>query len=112
MSTSAVSSPESPVIPLRLVLLGVLFLGAIALWSLPGARSAVSPLGPLPLWLLGMPLASLAALVLCDRLLPPSRDPVSSSSSSSTGSRRRAAPVQARRRAGGRPRRRGLPHAA
>jgi|HigsolmetaAR204D_1030405.scaffolds.fasta_scaffold00999_2 hypothetical protein len=41
-------------------LLGLLFLGAVAMLSFPAARGA-GPLGWMPLWLVGMPLASLAA---------------------------------------------------
>ncbi|MCD9033992.1 hypothetical protein LDO32_20000, partial [Luteimonas sp. Y-2-2-4F] len=53
---------------LRRLLLGALFLGAVAMLSLPAARSLASPVGAMPLWLIGMPLASLAALALRARL--------------------------------------------
>lgn len=86
--------------PLRAVLLGAAFLGAVAMLSLPAVRTAASPIGPLPLWLLAMPLTSLAALALADRLPMPPRGPAPSSA----GPRRRPAP-QARRRAPARPRR-------
>ncbi len=45
-------------------LLGALFLGVIALLSLPAARADSAALGWMPLWLLGMPLASLCALAV------------------------------------------------
>ena len=48
--------------PLAAWLLGALFLGAVVLLSLPAARAASATFGWTPLWLLGMPLASLAAL--------------------------------------------------
>ena len=49
--------------PLRLVegaLLGLLFLAAVAVLSLPAARTASAQLGWVSLWLLGLPAAALA----------------------------------------------------
>jgi hypothetical protein len=43
-------------------LFGLLFLGVVAMLSFPSARGASAWLGSMPLWLLGMPLAALAAL--------------------------------------------------
>ena len=77
-------------------LLGALFLGAIAVLSLPAARATGGALGWTPLWLLGMPLASLAALAAA-RLhlrLPRRRMP----DSSPAMRRRRPGTTQARRR--------------
>ena len=86
-------------------LVGVAFLGLVAIASLPAARGA-GPVGWMPLWLLGMPLAALAALVLAQRR---GRDPVAAAPASPAAARRRARPAQARRRMGARqapPRRR------
>ncbi|GAB3310107.1 hypothetical protein [Luteimonas notoginsengisoli] len=94
--------------PLAAWLLGALFLGAIAVLSLPAARADSAAFGWMPLWLLGMPLASLAALAAA-RLplrLPRRRMP----DSSATMRRRRPGTTQARRRAV--PARARLPHAA
>lgn len=76
-------------------LVGVAFLGLVAIASLPAARGA-GPVGWMPLWLLGMPLASLAALAAA-RLhlrLPRRRMP----DSSPAMRRRRPGTTQARRR--------------
>lgn len=56
--------PRSPAVewPLAHCLLGALFVGVIAVLSLPAARADSTTLGWMPLWLLGMPLASLCAL--------------------------------------------------
>lgn len=85
-------------------LLGALFLGAIAVLSLPAARADSAALGWMPLWLLGMPLASLTALALA-RLqalrLPRRRMP---DSSPAMRRRRPGTFVQARRRRGTAPR--------
>lgn len=78
-------------------LLGALFLGAVAMLSLPAARADSVALGWMPLWLAGMPLASLCALALTHihRLrLPRRRKP----DSSPVLRRRRPGTVQARRR--------------
>ena len=80
-------------------LLGALFLGAIAVLSLPAARAESAALGWMPLWLLGMPLASLAALVATRAsglLRLPRRRMLDSSPAMR---RRRPGTVQARRRA-------------
>jgi hypothetical protein len=75
-------------------LLGALFLGAIAVLSLPAARADSDALGWMPLWLLGMPLASLAALVATRLRLPRRRMP---DSSPAMRRRRPGTSVQARR---------------
>jgi len=78
-------------------LLGALFLGAIAMLSLPAARADSAALGWMPLWLLGMPLASLGALAMLQAVrlrLPRRRMP----DSSPAMRRRRPGTVQARRR--------------
>jgi len=89
------SSPESRF--LRQALAGAAFLGLVALVSLPAARGA-GPIGWMPLWLPGLPLVTLAALMLADlrerRQEPAPRAPATM--------RRRARPAQARRRAAGR----------
>lgn len=81
---------------LRQCLLGLAFLGVIAMLSLPAARGADTAVGWLPLWLLGMPLAALAALWLRDLRprFPDRRLPAPAPA----GMRRRPGPVQARRR--------------
>lgn len=80
---------------MRRVLVGAAFLGAVAVLSLPAARGA-GPVGWMPMWLLGMPLAGLAALALAElaahvRTLP-------APAPAGVAVRRRARPVQARRR--------------
>jgi hypothetical protein len=78
-------------------LLGALFLGVIAMLSLPAARVDSAALGWMPLWLLGMPLASLGALAALHAVrlrLPRRRMP----DSSAAMWRRRSGTVQARRR--------------
>ena len=99
---------DAAVPPLAAWLLGALFLGAIAMLSLPAARADSAALGWMPMWLLGMPLASLAALaaVRLHLRLPRRRMP----DSSPAMRRRRPGTTQARRRAAA-PRTR-LPHAA
>ncbi|WP_417472245.1 hypothetical protein [Luteimonas mephitis] len=94
--------------PLAAWLLGALFLGVIAVLSLPAARADSAVLGWMPLWLLGMPLASLAALAVSrsSLRLPRRRMP----DSSPAMRRRRPGTVQARRRAA--PMRTRLPRAA
>ncbi|GAA3924447.1 hypothetical protein [Luteimonas lutimaris] len=89
-----IATADAP--PLAAWLLGALFLGAVALLSLPAARAASGAFGWTPLWLLGMPLASLAALA-ASRLslrLPRRRMP----DSSPAMRRRRPGTAQARRR--------------
>lgn len=49
-------------------LLGALFLGIVAMLSLPAARGYNAWLGALPLWLLGMPVTAIAASRLVRRL--------------------------------------------
>ncbi len=86
-------------------LIGLAFLGVVAMLSLPAARG-IGPLGWMPLWLLGMPLAALAALALADLRERQGRPAVGTSA---PALRRRTRPVQARRRSAprpGRPRRR------
>ncbi|HVI58609.1 MAG TPA: hypothetical protein VM619_06995 [Luteimonas sp.] len=75
-------------------LLGALFLGAIIVLSLPAARADSAAFGWMPLWLLGMPLASLAALAATRLRLPRRRMP----DSSPAMRRRRPGTTQARRR--------------
>ncbi|MFC3716478.1 hypothetical protein ACFONC_09960 [Luteimonas soli] len=91
---AAINDAAAP--PLAAWLLGMLFLGAIAMLSLPAARADSAAFGWMPLWLLGMPLASLAALAAA-RLhlrLPRRRMP----DSSPAMRRRRPGTTQARRR--------------
>ena len=57
-------------------ILGVLFLGAIALLSFPGLRTGTSAVGWAPMWLLGMP--ALAWCTLALRHLARRRKPASS----------------------------------
>lgn len=80
-------------------LVGVAFLGLVAIASLPAARGA-GPVGWMPLWLLGMPLAALAALVLAQRR---QRVPQAAAPARPAAASRRARPVQARRRMAPRP---------
>lgn len=84
---------------LRQALAGAAFLGLVALVSLPTARGA-GPIGWGPLWLPGMPLVALAALMLAD-LRERVREPAARGSTAAV--RRRARPPQARRRAAARP---------
>lgn len=84
---------------LRAVLIGALFLGAIALLSFPGLRTGATAIGWPPLWLIGMP--AVAWLTLFLRRLPRRRK----LASSAVLRRRRPGLVQARRRPA--PRRRG-----
>lgn len=84
---------------LRQALVGLAFLGAIVLLSLPAARGAATPVGWMPLWLLGMPLASLLALHLRDLAGRPGR--LRAAAPSPAAPRARPRPIQARRR--GRP---------
>ena len=83
---------------LRQALIGAAFLGLVAIVSLPAARGA-GPVGWMPLWLVGMPLAALAALALADLR---GRVPQATTASPSAA-RRRARPAQARRRTALRP---------
>lgn len=81
---------------LRQSLIGLAFLGLVAVVSLPAARGA-GAIGWMPMWLLGMPLAGLAALRLADLR---SRAPaLAEAAALRVSARRRARPVQARRRA-------------
>lgn len=73
-------------------LLGLMFLGAIALLSFPALRSGVSAVGWAPLWLLGLPACAWLTCVL--RRLPRRRK----LASSAVLRRRRPGLVQARRR--------------
>lgn len=54
-------------VQLAAVLGGVVFLALVAISTLPAARGTSAWFGPMPLWLLGMPLASIAALALSRR---------------------------------------------
>lgn len=60
--TETKSRPSLPVI--EQALWGLLFLGVVAMLSLPEARSASVALGWMPLWLAGLPAAALATSVL------------------------------------------------
>ncbi|QCO66865.2 hypothetical protein E5843_01970 [Luteimonas yindakuii] len=71
-------------------LLGLMFLAAVAVLSLPAARGS-SPIGLLPVWLLLLPAASLAALAVRDRLF-------TSPETAASGPGRRRALQQAQRR--------------
>ena len=84
---------------LRAILVGLLFLGAVALLSFPGLRAGATTLGWPPLWLIGMPAAAWLTLFL--RRLPRRRK----LASSAVLRRRRPGLAQARRRPV--PRRRG-----
>ena len=91
------TSPDTRV--LRQALAGLVFLGLVAIASLPAARGA-GPVGWMPMWLLGMPLAALASLALADLR---ERGPQAAPASPSAAPRRRARPAQARRRTAARP---------
>src|SRR3546814_19748100 len=58
-SRDTANAGNSAMPPLATWLLGALFLGVVAMLSLPAARADSDAFGWLPLWLLGMPLASL-----------------------------------------------------
>ena len=107
-SRDTANAGDSAMSSLGIWLLGALFLGIVAMLSLPAARADSIAFGWMPLWLLGMPLASLAALA-ASRLslrLPRRRMP----DSSPAMRRRRPGTTQARRRAA--PARTRLPRAA
>src|SRR5690606_12803131 len=94
---------DAAVPPLAVWLLGALFLGVVALLSLPSARAASGAFGWTPLWLLGMPLASLAALAasrlflrLPRRRMPDSSPAMRRRRPGTTQARRPAAPVRQR----------------
>ncbi|HRN61760.1 MAG TPA: hypothetical protein PK743_10410 [Luteimonas sp.] len=76
------------------LLLGALFLGAIAMLSLPAARGTSAALGWMPLWLLGLPAASLVTA----RLLAWSRRGFASVPPTTVRRRRPAAVTATRRR--------------
>src|SRR5690606_8973053 len=89
--------------PLRLVeaaLLGLLFLAAVAVLSLPAARTASAQLGWVSLWLLGLPAAALAMarwlawsrLRTVDTPAPAAMAPARRRRASVVPARRRAAP--------------------
>ncbi|MCD9007724.1 hypothetical protein LDO31_16080 [Luteimonas sp. XNQY3] len=102
MSRIAQASPDADVPAdgaLRALLIGALFLGAVALLSFPGLRTGATPVGWPPLWLIGMP--AIAWLTLFLRRLPRRRK----LASSAVLRRRRPGLEQARRRPA--PRRRG-----
>ncbi|KLI99412.1 hypothetical protein [Luteimonas sp. FCS-9] len=97
---SNVEHPASDPRPLLgAALLGLLFLGAVALLSFPGLRTGVGLAGWPPLWLVGMPAA--AWTTWCALCLPRRRKPASSA----VLRRRRPGLAQAARRPA--PRRRG-----
>lgn len=77
-------------------LLGAVFLGVIAMLSLPAARGDSAALGWMPLWLVGMPLVSLATLLLVRA--PGSRARAHAAGAASGARRRPRTHVQARRR--------------
>lgn len=77
-------------------LLGAVFLGVIAMLSLPAARGDSAALGWMPLWLVGMPLVSLATLLLVRAAGSRAR---AHAAGAASGARRRSRThVQARRR--------------
>ena len=85
---------------LHQTLVGLAFLGLVAVVSLPAARGA-GPIGWMPMWLLGMPLAGLAALALAGlRARAPA---MGAAAAPSAATRRRVRPTQARRRSAPRP---------
>lgn len=58
------ATPPSPATRfLRQALLGLAFVGLVAVLSLPAARGT-GPVGWMPMWLLGMPLAGLGVLTI------------------------------------------------
>jgi predicted outer membrane lipoprotein len=79
-------------------LLGALFLGIVAVLSLPAARADSAAFGWMPMWLIGMPLTSLCMFAIANAMpflrLPRRRTP----DSSPVSRRRRSGTVQARRR--------------
>lgn len=83
---------------------GALFLGVIAMLSLPAARAANVFVGWMPLWLLGMPLVALAAV--CGARFARTARPIATAAPSmrrrvDTGAQaRRRGPTPARGRAG------------
>ena len=91
------TSPDTRFV--RQALMGMAVLGVVAIVSLPAARGA-GPMGWTPLWLLGMPLAALAALTLADLR---ERALQATPASPPAAARRRARPAQARRRTSARP---------
>lgn len=87
--------------PLAPWLRGALFLAAVSVLALPAARGHSVVFGLVPLWLLGMPLASLLALAVAREVesrLPRRHAAVSFPAPQQ---RRRPAMPQARRRNGG-----------
>ena len=92
-------------------LLAALFLGAVTVLSLPAARADSAALGWMPMWLLGMPLASLCTLAVLElsRLRLPRRRPLLAGSVPPR--QRQPGRLQARRR-GAVPTRLRLPRAA
>lgn len=80
-------------------LVGIAFLGLVAVVSLPAARG-VGPIGWMPMWLLGMPMVALAALGLAGR---GQRGPAGRPAASGPAGRRRARPVPKRHRNAPRP---------
>jgi|GEM_PF-595105 len=99
MTRSATTRPTAQPDALRILehlLLCALFLGAIAMLSLPAARGASATLGWMPLWLIGLPAASLATAFA----LRLSRRGFAQTPSSAMHRRRPAAVVAMRRRSG------------
>lgn len=109
MSQSASSSRSVSVT--EQVLLGLLFLAGVAILSLPAARSVSGIFGAMPLWLLGLPGASLAAVYLSRRMAGAAGPGVETAA---RGVRRRQRPqaVATPRRGGGAVRRLRRPRAA
>ena len=79
MPTTRAASPDTP-FPLEQVLFALLFLAALLVLSLPGARAASAGFGWTPLWLLALPSASLAVAFALRRLRgdaePPATAPI------------------------------------
>ncbi len=67
MPTTRAASPDTS-FPLEQVLLALLFLAALLMLSLPGARAASASFGWTPLWLLALPSASLAVAFALRRM--------------------------------------------
>ena len=84
MTATHAASHDKPS-PIEQALLALLFLAAVLMLSLPGARAASAGFGWTPLWLLALPSAGLAAAFVLRRLRPEVATPL-------------AAPVVRRRR--------------
>ena len=95
MATSRTASPDTS-FPLEQVLFALLFLAALLVLSLPGARAVSAGFGWTPLWLLALPSASLAVAFALRRL----RRDVEPPATASAARRRRTLAVAPGRRRG------------